>query len=60
MDPDSEEAALTGDKRKLYAIVHPSYTILIDMTHRDGANGGRPWKRSRRSSSAGKRRADLR
>ena len=60
VDPDSEEeTALTGDKRKLYVIVHLSYTRLADATHRNGANGERPRKRSRRSSSAGKRRADL-
>jgi len=41
VDPDSEETALTGDKRKPYAIVHPSYTRLVDTTHRNGANGRR-------------------
>jgi len=59
IDLDSEEIAFTGDKRKLYGIVHPSCMRLADATHRNGTNWEWSRKRSRWSSSAGKRRVDL-
>jgi transcriptional activator SPT7 len=60
VDPDSEEEnRLTGDKRKLYASVHTCYTRLADTELTGTARAERPRKRSRRLSSAGKRRVDL-